>query len=846
MPALYRASLGYLLSHPWQLFLAILGISIGVAVMVAVDLANESSRKAFVASMETLNGEASHQVIGGPGGIDESVYAELRVNHGIRDIAPIVSGFIRIDGTTMQLLGIDLFAEREFRSFTAPSNISSSDGGEGASGTAEALVRGFLAGEPAVLLSAGAASDFNLQQGDAFELTANGKKYTAKLHGVLGGEAREQLANLVITDIALAQHWLGMQGKLTRIDVKLSADDVVVAERINKVLPPGTVLLSAAGRTQTTAAMSDAFMTNLMAMSLLALLVGIFLIYNSVAFAVLQRRELIGVLRALGVTRSQTLRLILIEAALIGIVGAATGVAAGIWLGEKLLVLVARTVSDHYFVVNVTDVAVSSFSIAKGFVAGIGATLLAAAVPAIEASSYQPRLAMTRSVIEQRAGKLLPVLGFGGLFLIALSALLLWVSGSNLVAGLCALFMLILGFAFCIPLFVKHASAFLEPVAGRLGGTAGRLAIGGVGKTLSRTGVAIVALSIAVSATIGVSVMVESFRGSVSDWLNTTLQSDVYVGVPRGSLDPLLIADVAALPGISAYSTNRRTWLETADGRTLIIALDMAPGSYAGTRIRDGNPIDVWRQFDSDEAILVSDAYAFRFTLSRGDSIDLNTEHGPSRFVVAAVYQSYDSNDGAIMMSRGTYDKYFNDPTIDSLGLYLDTGVSADTITDQLRELSEGRQTLIMSSNARIRDMSLQIFDRTFVITNVLYWLAVGVAIIGILGAMLALQLERAKEFGVLRAIGMTPGQTGVLVSVQTGFIGFLSGFASIPLGLVMAWVLIEVINRRAFGWQIDFTLPPSVLLWAMALAIGAALIAGVYPAWNAAHARPAMAMRDE
>ena len=151
-----------------------------------------------------------------------------------------------------------------------------------------------------------------------------------------------------------------------------------------------------------------------------------------------------------------------------------------------------------------------------------------------------------------------------------------------------------------------------------------------------------------------------------------------------------------------------------------------------------------------------------------------------------------------------------------------------------------------MSSNARLRDMSLQIFDRTFVITNVLYWLAVGVAVIGILGAMLALQLERAKEFGVLRALGMTPAQTGVLVSVQTAFIGFLSGLASIPLGLVMAWVLIEVINRRAFGWQIDFEVDPVVLLWAMALAVGSALVAGIYPAWNAAHTRPALAIRDE
>ena len=201
----------------------------------------------------------------------------------------------------------------------------------------------------------------------------------------------------------------------------------------------------------------------------------------------------------------------------------------------------------------------------------------------------------------------------------------------------------------------------------------------------------------------------------------------------------------------------------------------------------------------------------------------------------AAVYQNYDSNDGAVLMSRATYDQHFDDPRIDSLGLYLQLNIDPESIMEQLRVISAGRQALIMNSNARIRELSLGIFDRTFVITNVLYWLAVGVAIIGILGAMLALQLERARELAILRAVGMTPGQMGGLVILQTAFIGLLSGLAAIPLGLVMAWVLVEVINRRAFGWQMDITITSADLLTALWLSIGAALVAGIYPAWRAA-----------
>ncbi len=277
-----------------------------------------------------------------------------------------------------------------------------------------------------------------------------------------------------------------------------------------------------------------------------------------------------------------------------------------------------------------------------------------------------------------------------------------------------------------------------------------------------------------------------------------------------------------------------------------LIVLQMAPGSYVGTAIREGDPDEVWRAFDREGAVLVSDAYAYRNDVAPGDTVIFSTGNGDRAFRVAAVFQSYDSNDGAVVMSRRTYDIFFEDPAINSIGIYLEEGADIERVVGDIRTLSAGRQSLVISSNARIREISLEIFDRTFIITDVLYWLAVGVAVIGILGAMLALQLERARELATLRAIGMTPAQIGGLVTIQTGFIGVLSGLAAIPLGIVMAWVLIAVINRRAFGWQMDMTIEPTVLLTSLALAVGAALVAGLYPAWRAASARPALAMREE
>lgn len=272
----------------------------------------------------------------------------------------------------------------------------------------------------------------------------------------------------------------------------------------------------------------------------------------------------------------------------------------------------------------------------------------------------------------------------------------------------------------------------------------------------------------------------------------------------------------------------------------------MAPGSYAGTEILDADPAEVWRQFESDDVVLVSEPYAYRNRVVPGDNVTLRTSGGETMFRIVATYQSYDINAAAVMMSRQTYNRHFDDPGVDSIGLYLEDNVNADGVIAKMQAVADGKQELRISSNVKIRDLSLDIFDRTFVITDVLYWLAIGVAFVGILGAMLALQLERARELAVLRALGMTPLQLGGMITLQTSVIGLLSGLAAIPLGVVMAYVLIEVINRRAFGWQIDMAVSSEILLSAVLFAIVAALLAGLYPAWRSAQSEPALAMREE
>ena len=280
IPVRAVASFSYLLRHPWQLALALLGIGIGVAVIVAVDLANASARKAFLLSMDAVTGEATHHIVGGPRGVDEQVYVRLRTEHGFSSIAPVITGTVEVDGTWLDVLGVDLFAEQALRPYTGQAAVTSMQD------DASKLFREFLTESGAVTMTTGTAAALDLRPGDTFSAVAGGIDRQGRLIGIYEGE-QAGLDNLLVTDIATAQAWIGDAGRLSRIDVRISGDAELA--RLEAELPGSARVITAAGRTHATAAMSQAFMTNLTAMSLLALLVGLFLIFNSVSFSVLQR-----------------------------------------------------------------------------------------------------------------------------------------------------------------------------------------------------------------------------------------------------------------------------------------------------------------------------------------------------------------------------------------------------------------------------------------------------------------------------------------------------------------------------------------------------------------------------
>jgi len=836
--ALWTASARHLLRHPAQLALALLGLALGVATITAVDIATASSSRAFELSLAAVDGPATDDIVGGPTGIDERLYVRLVAEHPELAAVPIVEGYVSIGDEALLLIGIDPLAMR-------------SEVGGVRAGSFAAL-RDWLTRRGTVVMAASTAQRLRLKPAQAFTLAVGGRAYGAVLSaGSEHAQAGEE--NLLLTDIAQAQEWLGLIGRLSRINLQAAAGAAGAAQlrELARQLPPDVHLESARQRAQTANDMTRAFTTNLRAMSLLALLVGLFLIYGAISFAVLQRRSTLAVLRALGATRAEVLRAVLAEAAVLGIVGAVLGLAAGVALGHGLIALVARTINDLYFVVAVTSVSLPPMTVLKALGGGVLTALAAALLPGLEAAHVAPQLGLRRSALESRAlGASRWLLLVSGVLALGAGALVVG-STRSLLAGFVALFLLLLSVAALTPALLRLAARIGASAAGHASPVA-RVAFGAVGASLSRTGVAVAALGMAVAAMIGVSVMVESFRESLRDWLVNTMRADIYVSAPgpgfarpERRLQPAVVSAVLAIPGIRAHSASRRIRVDSPRGSLTLDAVSLPPEGRAGIQLLGPRDARVWSEFERG-AVLVAEPLAWRLQLHPGETLQLATPSGLAGFPIAGIYREYGNDRGALLLDRGCYARRWGDDAIGSLGLYLSPDARPQQVLKALHAAVSGRQSLFISSNADVRALSMSIFEQTFVITRVLYWLAAIVAAIGLVSSLLAWELERSHELAVLRSLGLTPRGTAALIETQTAFMGLMALAAALPAGLLTALLLVEVINARAFGWHITFHLRPAQLRDALVLALGAALAAGLYPAWRSARTPVAADIRED
>ncbi len=820
--------------HPWQLALAIAGVSLGVAVYVGVDVANDSARRAFAQSADIVLGATTHRLLPVGGDMPESIYTELVTERGLHRAAPVVEADLRLADVSARrftLLGIDSLSEGAFRGYAGFIPDANAD--------FERLITA-----PGTVLVPRTQGLQSLQRGAVLTVMVERRTAALEVAGFIadGGSTIDGEPPFV-ADIATVQELTGRIGMISRVDLVLDAQSLA---RLENDLPPGTVLVEATTEADAFADLRRAFHVNLQALGLLALLVGVFLIYATMSFAIVQRHEQFGVLRAMGAARRELLGGVLIEAAAIGVVATGIGLVLGHVLARNLVDLMLGTLTDLNFSAAVAPAAPSAGAYLTGAALGIGATMLATLAPASEAAAAQPASAMSRATVERGAQRRSNLGVVAALLAVLIAAALLTLAPGTLEVGFAALFFVLMAGALATPAATAALMTALAVPAYRIFGLNGLMAVRGVRASLSRTGVATAALAVAVAAVVGVGLMISSFRASLIAWLDVTLTADQYVTVPSDTpgagFSDTDIAGLGAIAGVDAVSLSRFLQLPTSHGEISVRAV--APGARGwGITLVDGNHDAALAALERGNAVIVTEPLAWRWNLAPGDNLELTFPDGRHDFQVAGVSRDYNTGGGIVMVSLARLQQHWDALPAATAGLHLHADADPDVVTAAIRQQLPAAS---VRATHTLREMSLAVFDRTFTITEVLRILAALIAFLGVLSALLALQLERARELALMGSLGFSPGELARQVMAQTGLLGLAAGLIAIPLGSALTLFLIQVINRRSFGWTMDLVITPGPLLGAVALALLAALLAGLYPAWQAAQTQPGQSLRDE
>jgi putative ABC transport system permease protein len=856
------------LQRPFRALLSIAGVALGVLASVAIGTANIHVLRSFEQAVTTVAGPATLEIAGRDLGVDESVITAVRGVDGVVSAAPVIEEAVVVAqgeqrGQALQILGLDLLAEVGTRGF----QISQAD--------ADVALEELLAPD-ALYLGRQVAADWNLGVGSIVEVTAGGRLVRLRVVGLIHNEAaRSSLWDrLAVMDIAAAQLLFQSIGRLDRIELVTTPgrplDDIIVSVRA--VLPAHLVVQRPAQRTKQVENMVRAFQLNLTVLSWVGLLVGMFLIYNTMAFAVAQRRREIGIYRALGMTERRVVGLFLAEAGLLGLLGGLLGGLGGVWLAGSLVSLVSRTISDLYAPVSSGGLILSMdmltfVAVAKGVLLGTVVSMVGALGPSVEAGRTVTVRALAPGDYEsthQLRANLFGWISLLLLFLAGLCSLMGPVGGLPLFGYLATA--CLLGALSCLAPLCIRALGMRRPRQGSgtmaLGGSLRLIAADQAARHPGRNAVTVSALMVGLSIMIGVAVMVRSFRDTVEVWVNQTVMADLIVapqswlqgkqaGQSSRALPGTWGTTLSAIDGIAAVDAYRDVQVEVAGRPVALVSRDLRLHAQRSRYLMiHGDSTDVLLRAAETGGVLLSEVLANRLSLREGSKVSITTPTGPTAVSVEGVFYDYATDGGKMVMDRTWYQRQWHDDLVTVFPIYLAAGADVDrvrqSIVTQIAGLDGVTVPPLVIRNHELRKEILDIFDRTFVLTYVLEAIAVLVAVLGIVNTLVTAVLERRREFATLRAIGASTMQVERLVLWEAAYLGLIGAALGVVGGLMLALVLIHVINKQSFGWTIQMTVPGGVILQAVGLALTAALVAGYWPARWAARQPVIEGLREE
>ena len=841
----------HFMRHRLRTFLTFLGIVLGVAVIVAIALVNRTLVGSFQRTIELVAGKAVLQVENGEGGIKESLFPAIRDTAGVRDAAPAVDGFlplVGIRGEKLYVYGVDFLADSSIREHEFVGGAFDLEG-----------ALDFIARPDSIALTETFSRRLGLSRGSTIRLaTSRGvRDYIVRALLREQGAAKVFGGNFALMDLPAAQIALGKDGKLDVVDLTIEPGEKVetVLQRVAGRLGGAANVGRPRERGEQVESLMTSFRVGLFFVSLVALFVGFFLIYNTVSVSVVQRKREIGTLRCLGVLRRQILSLFVVEALALAFAGSVAGVLGGIFLAHAALLVVGQTVNSLFVQADLANGAFTLREVWIGLASGMGVAVLAAIYPAWQATRVTPLESSRQAVWRPRSRGVSRASLAGAVLLLlspALAALAPSIPGSGVekfTLGVVAMMLLLLGLSFLSPMLVFwwagvfwRAMAHLPAATGFLRNEA-RLACDSLRRVPGRSGTTIATLMISLAAIFTVAAFVTSVRESLLLWVDRMVTADLVVHSGARSAGPLNVplkeefgGKLAAVPGVEVLDFYRLI-RSNYEGKPVLIQSFSARRSARVRKLPmiSGNGETALRQMADGAGVLVSESFRAKFGKGAGESIRLLTPSGPVSFKIIGIYVDYSSDSGTVLIERELYKKLWGDDLVDAFDLWLARGADQQAVIDTIyRDYGEAYQ-LFVSTHKELRQNVVRLMERSFSVNYAVEIVAVIVAIFSVINTLLASVLDRTREIGVLRAIGATRKQLRGMVMAEAGWIGVLGGILGLFAGAVMSYHHVVYNAKFLTGWTFQYYYPTEVAIVSLIASVLLCLLAGYFPAKRAA-----------
>jgi putative ABC transport system permease protein len=814
--------------HPWRHLAALLAVMLGVALAFSVQLINQSALAEFAQAVRSVEGQPDFELRAQRGGYDETLYARVAAHPQVAVASPVVEidtvAFdTRGERVPIRVLGIDALVAAPLAPALVPR-------------PAEGAARGSVIDPSAVFLNGPARE--RLGAGPTLRVQSS----TGPVVLAVSGSIAAGGLPLAVMDIAGAQSAFGWLGRLSRIDVRLvpgAARDTVLREL---ALPPGVRAASPEEGAQRASGVSRAYRVNLTVLALVALFTGAFLVYSILSLSVARRQQQLALLGVLGLSGRDRLRLVLAESALLGAAGSLGGLVLGTALAALALRLLAGDLGGGYFPGVAPTLHFDGVAAFVYGALGIAAAMVGGWVPARSAQRLAPAQAL-KGLGAGNGDRGPAWLGPALLALGAVLALLPPLADVPLAAYL-SVACLLLGGIVCVPAGVGLLLSRLAPPARPLA----LLAVERARHQRHSATIAVAGVVASLSLAVALTVMVASFRASVTHWLDQLLPADLYVRAAASGaagdvvvLPPALVRDAATLPGVARVEAQRSTG----------IALDPRRPSVALIARRLPDPArqlplvgDLVPVASGAIPVYVSEPMVSLYGAAPGTLLVLPLPDGRrAEVAVRGVWRDYARQHGAIAMPLEDYRRLTGDERVNDMALWLAPGADTGAVQRGLRALAVRAgldDTLLdFAAPAQIRALSLRIFDRSFAVTYWLQAVAIAIGLFGIAASFSAQVLARRKEFGLLAHLGLTRAQILAVVAAEGAVWTAAGTLVGLALGLAVSVVLVHVVNPQSFHWTMDLLLP-----WGrLALLAAAVMLAGTLTAWLAARSAAAGSM---